>query len=118
MIKLALSGLDALLRKTNGNLVSREIETMVDDTGKVVQDALEENSPRDTGNLAGSWQLDASADRAEVSTPVPYARYQDQGTSRGVTAKRFVTAARAKAIDQSREIVNRAEKRIEKAWSK
>lgn len=74
--------------------------------GAVVENYAKQDAPVDTGRLRNSIHHEMEdGDTVDIGTDVEYAIYQELGTSRGVTEKRYLTNGVRNHISQYKQII-------------
>ena len=74
--------------------------------GAIVENYAKQDSPVDTGRLRNSIHHEMeNDDTVDIGTDVEYAIYQELGTSRGVTEKRYLTNAVRNHISEYKQII-------------
>lgn len=74
--------------------------------GAIAENYAKQDAPVDTGRLRNSIHHEMeSGDTVDIGTDVEYAIYQELGTSRGVSEKRFLTNGVRNHISEYRQII-------------
>lgn len=74
--------------------------------GAIVENYAKQDAPVDTGRLRNSIQHEMEdGDTVDIGTDVEYAIFQELGTSRGVTEKRFLTNGVRNHISEYKTII-------------
>ena len=74
--------------------------------GAIVENYAKQDAPVDTGRLRNSIHHEMEGDdTVDIGTDVEYAVFQELGTSRGVTEKRFLTNGVRNHISEYKQII-------------
>lgn len=74
--------------------------------GAIVENYAKQDAPVDTGRLRNSIKHEMEdGDTVDIGTDVEYAVYQELGTSRGITEKRFLTNGVRSHISEYKSII-------------
>ena len=74
--------------------------------GAIVENYAKQDAPVDTGYLRNSIQHEMEdGDTVDIGTDVEYAIFQELGTSRGITEKRFLTNGVRNHISEYKQII-------------
>lgn len=74
--------------------------------GAIVENYAKQDAPVDTGRLRNSIHHEMEdGDTVDIGTDVEYAIFQELGTSRGVTEKRYLTNAVRNHISEYKQII-------------
>ena len=74
--------------------------------GAIVENYAKQDAPVDTGRLRNSIQHEMEdGDTVDIGTDVEYAIFQELGTSRGITEKRFLTNGVRNHISEYKTII-------------
>ena len=74
--------------------------------GAIVENYAKQDAPVDTGRLRKSIHHEMEdGDTVDIGTDVEYAIFQELGTSRGVTEKRFLTNGVRNHISEYKQII-------------
>ena len=94
-----------LVLKALENAKARGLKAIGETAEGHAKNVIIEEQRVDTGNMLNSMTHQESQNYTEVGTVVEYAKYQELGTSRGITPARFLTRAATEHTDEYRALM-------------
>ena len=105
-----MAGVTIEIKVDNTNIVLEDLKNVkvraLMRCGATVENYAKQSAPVDTGRLRNSIAHQMENDNTvDIGTDVKYAIYQELGTSRGVTEKRYLTNAVRNHISEYKHII-------------